>query len=197
MGSPLTAEQIATRLASTMRAAAKAADDEWCISLLLARPLFLNEGVESVEVVSGPARVTELGELVRLYPDKHDDISLFSVICLLLAREIEPFVIGVGKVVARQSEEGGIVLLRDLCEEGRVVVSHGDPFRQVYNAPTEAQLADNDKKLAEVIYKALRGSNPRALFMGEIPDTVLIDGSFNFLRAAHLVRRYLKMPPES
>ena len=59
--------------------------------------------------------------------------------------------------------------------------------------------APDDHKLANIIFDAFRRSNRGALMMGGPPFTtaesdVLIDGTFNFLVVARLVRRRLGMP---
>lgn len=103
----------AADLTALICAAAKAAGDGWATSLYLPPPFFGNHLGETVSIVSGVVRCAEAGELVRIYPYIDDRVPETLVVHNLVLATLPPFIEGIGKVIARQTKEGGIVVLRD------------------------------------------------------------------------------------
>lgn len=128
--------KIASKLADLIRIAALSANDKWCASLLACHPLRSDIIAQPLKVVSGIRRATVAGELVRFDPHKGDSIAALIEVSRLVISEIEPFVIGVGKVRARQNEEGVIVISRDISE--RDFIDHSPPEIEITPEMIEA-----------------------------------------------------------
>ena len=109
-------ETIASAVARSARASAYAAMGmplEWC-DLLRVSFAFRDGKVEECLAIAGcPTRSTEPAELVRIDFDRAEGFSLPDCVVASIIRELEPFIISVGKIRTRHSSEGLIVLLAD------------------------------------------------------------------------------------
>jgi|SRR5690242_11058733 len=110
-------QDIAGSLANVARAAARGAvsagNDKLVASILLTTPLLGGELQKPVECASAPQRLTEPGELVRVNFDLDGIVASQNDLALLLVREIEPFIIGVGQVEVRLTTKGVVVRRTD------------------------------------------------------------------------------------
>ena len=107
---------ILHQIASAVRALAAVSitTPGWGRSILLLPEagLLRDEIPQTLQVTSCPCRVTMPGELIRLDFQRPDRIAAsYEDVRALLVQEIEPFIIGVGQVRARNTPEG-IVILR-------------------------------------------------------------------------------------
>jgi hypothetical protein len=73
----------------------------------------MSELPETLKVRASLCRPQELGELIRLNSDKFDGVPGLDELVILLAREIEPFIIGVGEVLIYETPKGLKVISRD------------------------------------------------------------------------------------
>jgi hypothetical protein len=73
----------------------------------------MSELPETLKVGAGLCRPQELSELVRLDFDKFDGVPSFNELVILLAREIEPLIIGVREVLVYETPKGLKVISRD------------------------------------------------------------------------------------
>lgn len=117
IGSDSTLARVARRLADDIRIAALVAtsnetNGEWCKSMTAFGGFFDGRVPESYNVCHSPSRPQITGELVRVnwYP-LYLPARLFELSDLVCLK-IEPFIIGVGYVVAEKVPEGGIVVWR-------------------------------------------------------------------------------------
>lgn len=129
---PLPLQAILSQIASLARTIALSAiyTPGWSRSvLLLPETGLLGDVVPQVlQVASCPCRTTMPGELVRLKAQRADRISgLYEYARVLITQEVEPFIIGVGQVRARQTAEGIVILRVDVgFKEDRHAVSLPD-----------------------------------------------------------------------
>jgi hypothetical protein len=95
---------ILHQIAGIARAGARGATAEWITSISILPASYGGSKVpQAVECVICQDRCTVSGELVRLDLNIPDFISGHSELQRLLCLEIEPFVIGVGNVRAKES----------------------------------------------------------------------------------------------
>jgi len=111
-------EGIAHQIAREARIAANCAAPGWAYSVAIPRSLFLGEMPQTKHVCSHPTRSTKLGEIVRIDLNFLNDVTNTTALKLLLRMELEPFIIGVGKVRAIEDAKGLILMS---CEEGKGV----------------------------------------------------------------------------
>jgi hypothetical protein len=107
------AENVVTR-AEAVAAKTKANADAYAAQAIATADA---QVVESLEIGLLPARLEKPDELVRVGLNLADGVPLRDLICALLFLEIEPFVMGVGKVRCENSPEGFIVLRADDRDE--------------------------------------------------------------------------------
>src|SRR5580692_2460456 len=69
--------------------------DGWATSVFASPALLMSELPQTLKVGAGLRRPQEPAELVRLDFDKLNGVPSFNELIILLAREIEPFIVGV------------------------------------------------------------------------------------------------------
>ena len=106
-------DAILHRIAHQIRGAAMSALPDWIWTLTIPRGLSYDVIVEPFEISSVLARPCVRGELTRIDLNLPDNSSTLSVLQDLLAMELEPFIIGRGKVTVQKSPEGLIVIAVD------------------------------------------------------------------------------------
>jgi hypothetical protein len=89
------------------------AGEGWATSVFASHAFVMSELPETLKVGAGPCRPEESGELVRLDFDIFDGVPALGELVALLAREIEPFIIGVGEVLVYETPKGLKVILLD------------------------------------------------------------------------------------
>jgi hypothetical protein len=87
--------------------------DGWATSVFASPALLMSELPQTLKVGAGLCRPQEPAELVRLNFDKFDCVPSFNELIILLAREIEPFIIGEGKVLVYETPKGLEVISGD------------------------------------------------------------------------------------
>jgi hypothetical protein len=109
-------EALASQVASITRAAAYTATPEWVSSVVCAVGLLDSEISQPIMVALVPARVAIPGELVRVDLNIPTGMPETLEVQFLLHLEIEPFIVGVGKVVVDDAPNGIIVRRVDAWE---------------------------------------------------------------------------------
>jgi hypothetical protein len=103
------------RLASSIRSAAiTGASDvfgsKWCESIGISPGFFDGEIPQGREICRMPMRREKPGELVRVDLNLQSGAELTGVVREFLRMELEPFIIGVGKVRADDAPEGLVIV---------------------------------------------------------------------------------------
>lgn len=109
-------EGVAHQIALEARVAANCANSAvpgWGYSVAVPEGLFLCKTQKVERILSYPSRNTVAAELVRIDLDFLDEITDTSALKLLLRKELEPFIIGVGEIRAIESAKGLIVARMD------------------------------------------------------------------------------------
>jgi hypothetical protein len=108
-------DDILFDIARAVRSAAWAASATpgWTMLLRLPAGLFDSEVQYRIFIGGCPCRATKLNELVVIDLNLTNDIPAHSGLFYLLARDLEPFIVGVGEVRAEIAPEGRIILRRD------------------------------------------------------------------------------------
>ena len=109
--SPL--EGAAHQIAREARVAANCAQPGWAYSLDIPRRLFRGEMKHPDRICSYASVSTILGELVRIDIDLLDIEAGAHALKFLLRSELEPFIIGVGKVRAVETAKGIVIMRED------------------------------------------------------------------------------------
>ncbi len=105
----------AIHIATAAREAAIHADAEWARLVLIPIGLLNGELQEISQIARCPKRPTIPGELVRVHFNFSDGIPIHkSLLCDLVRMDIEPFIIGVGKICVYEIEKGFVVSRRQL-----------------------------------------------------------------------------------
>jgi hypothetical protein len=112
---------ILSQMAAAIRVIARSATDENATSLEFSYSLGCGETTERVEVATCPCIPAIPGELVRADIDKDYFAAFRFPICDLLRSELEPFIIGVGRITVNETNEGLVVLRADA---GQISGSH-------------------------------------------------------------------------
>jgi hypothetical protein len=104
-----------SKLAAAIRADAWISADTpgWAASIFVPRSLLESEVIEAVKIGVGPCVAAVPHELVRVHFDGLAVVPHGDVFKRTLIREIEPFIIGIGHVVAHDTLEGFV-----LCRAG-------------------------------------------------------------------------------
>ena len=129
IGSDSILARVARRLADDIRIGAVIASSgafagKWSKSMTAFGGFFDGTIPETYNVCHSPSRPEKDGELVRVnwnplhLPARLQELS--HIVCL----EIEPFIVGVGYVIAEHIPEGGIVVRCKDCD-GLGVIKHG------------------------------------------------------------------------
>jgi hypothetical protein len=88
-------------------------DEDHVVSLEFSKPLGGCDPSQSAEISACPCLPTISGELVRCHIDLDDFDSFRPIIVDLLRSELEPFIIGVGRVIVDQADKDLVVRLSD------------------------------------------------------------------------------------
>ena len=99
--------EMVERVASILRTGARLSmsTGEACLIRLSS----FDEDNGGVHIGSAPTKRNDPSELVRVYVDVPD--AIHGVLCNSLRAEIEPFIMGVGKVMTHKFQEGFIIAL--------------------------------------------------------------------------------------
>jgi hypothetical protein len=106
-------EGIAHQIAREARIAANCKMPGWAYSVAVPCGLFLDEMQQVERIRSYATRAAEPGELVRIDLDFLDVVADLPALKFLNCMELEPFIIGVGKVRAIETAKGLIVTSGD------------------------------------------------------------------------------------
>lgn len=152
------------QIASAIRTAAACATPEWAQSLLVAPVFDKSEIPKPLDIASCAYRVTVPGELVRLdfYPN---DLAAVTLDYRRFIRaEIEPFIIGVGNVVAEDTAEGIIVFSREKRDSAShditpAMIAAGSAALEAFPAIDlwEGWISSSD--VVQAVYSAMRSSS--------------------------------------
>jgi hypothetical protein len=117
---PIHTVRRASELAARIRTAALVSEKKWSCVIYLPRNFF-DESIECGKIILSPCAVTELGEVARIDDHLLDGMAVRLFLQEMLSREIEPFIIGVGKVrVIRKHPFDGLIIL---AVENAILVS--------------------------------------------------------------------------
>jgi hypothetical protein len=101
------------QLSHVLRDAAWAAADGYATSVFVSHAFLVSKVPEALKVGAGPCVREEPGELVRLHIDGFERVPHQDELIVLLARDLEPFIMGVGEIVVHQTADGLKILFRD------------------------------------------------------------------------------------
>jgi hypothetical protein len=109
-------EGLLHQIAREARVAANCALPGWAYAVILLSSNLLGETKQIKSTCSYATRATMPFELVRINLDFLDEVADLATAKLLLRMDIEPFIIGVGKVRTIETEEGLVILASDESE---------------------------------------------------------------------------------
>lgn len=115
-------EGLLHQIAREARVAANCAIPGWKHSIVFTDVLAASKLQQAVPIGSYPTRSTEPNELVQIDLDVFDGIADRSTLACQLRMELEPFIIGVGKIRAIDTCKELIILAAD--EGKRVSLGH-------------------------------------------------------------------------
>lgn len=110
-------EGIAHQIACEARIAANCAMDGWAYSISVPASLFSGEVEKTEPIRSYPTRSTIAGELVRIDLNLPHIEPHHASLAFLVSVELEPFIIGVGKIIAQKTAEGIVLHCVDKRQE--------------------------------------------------------------------------------
>jgi hypothetical protein len=113
-------EGIAHQIAREARAAASCVIPGWAYSVAISVELFDGEIKQGFHVRSYPVRAVA-DELVTIDTDFLDGVTDPDALNLLLRNELEPFIIGIGKIRISETEKGLVVFADDERDGVRLV----------------------------------------------------------------------------
>jgi len=102
-------EGVLHQIAREVRVAANCALPGWTQSIVFSGVLAKGELEQAVPIGNYPTRSAEANELVRINLNLLDHIADPATVKFLLRMELEPFIIGVGKIRAVETSEGLVI----------------------------------------------------------------------------------------
>lgn len=104
---------VVSQIAASIRTLANSAALGTSVSLEFSYSLGEGDCLEKVDVIACPCLPGVPDEIIRATINKNDFPATPLPVCSLLILEIEPFIIGVGRVVVDETVEGIVVRLGD------------------------------------------------------------------------------------
>jgi hypothetical protein len=148
-------EWLASQIAAVVRTAALSATDKWCSSILLPSGLIENAKLKRLDCVCGIRCAAKPGELVRVDFNEFGSVAASERVRALLIDEIQPFIIGVGNIIAKEMPEGVVILLGNL---GDINCNH-EITSEMIEAGADAIYELREERvawsLAEAVYRAM------------------------------------------
>jgi hypothetical protein len=111
-------------IARAARSAAMSSGDEWSSSISVPGRYLCGEVHEPFQVATVPVPCVIPGELCRVYLNFSGDEVAALMLKASLIYELEPFIIGVGKICCYPTPDGIVILRRDIWEQKFVEACH-------------------------------------------------------------------------